>query len=328
VSKKFLIIQTAFTGDVILATALLESLHASFPDARIDVLVRKGNDHLFTNHPFLTRVLTWDKRREKYKGLSRLLAEIRREEYDEVINLQRFLTTGFLTAFSKAKSKTGFDKNPLSFLFTNRIDHKLRNGLHETDRNHELIRHLTSSEKARPKLYPQETDFIFIGKYIKNPFITIAPGSVWFTKTFPEYKWVELIETILIRFPGMTVYLLGSPEEKAMCERITSAVRNPSVEILAGKLSLLQSAALMSKAKMNYSNDSAPMHLCSAMNAPVTAVYCSTIPEFGFGPLSDQFKIVQTPLKLDCKPCGLHGYRECPLVHFKCAHTIVIEDLL
>jgi heptosyltransferase-2 len=79
---------------------------------------------------------------------------------------------------------------------------------------------------------------------------------------------------------------------------------------------------------MIYFNDSAPMHLASAMNAPVTAVFCSTIPEFGFGPLSDVSLIVQTDEKLDCRPCGLHGYRSCPKGHFKCATTIRAEQLL
>jgi heptosyltransferase-2 len=86
---------------------------------------------------------------------------------------------------------------------------------------------------------------------------------------------------------------------------------------LCGKLNLLQSAALMQNAEMNFVNDSAPLHIASAMNAPVTAIYCSTVPEFGFGPLSDHFKILQVE-KLSCKPCGLHGYKSCPKGHFKC----------
>ena len=49
----------------------------------------------------------------------------------------------------------------------------------------------------------------------------------------------------------------------------------------------------MKDAKMNYVNDSAPMHIASAVNAPVTAVFCSTVPEFGFGPLSDVSIIVR-----------------------------------
>jgi heptosyltransferase-2 len=100
------------------------------------------------------------------------------------------------------------------------------------------------------------------------------------------------------------------------------------VQVLAGDLTLLQSAALMSKAEMNYTNDSGPLHLSSAMNAPTTAVFCSTIPEFGFGPLSDVSKIVETTIDLPCRPCGLHGHKKCPQSHFKCGISIQIDQLV
>lgn len=79
---------------------------------------------------------------------------------------------------------------------------------------------------------------------------------------------------------------------------------------------------------MNYVNDSAPMHFASAMNAPVTAVYCSTLPGFGFGPLSDKKFIIETTALLPCRPCGLHGRKACPESHFKCAFGIREEQLL
>ena len=57
--KKILVIQTAFIGDVILATGVLETLNEAFPDAKIDFLVRKGNHSLLQGHPFVNRVLIW-----------------------------------------------------------------------------------------------------------------------------------------------------------------------------------------------------------------------------------------------------------------------------
>jgi heptosyltransferase-2 len=93
-------------------------------------------------------------------------------------------------------------------------------------------------------------------------------------------------------------------------------------------MSFLQTAALMKDAKMNYVNDSAPLHLASSVNAPVTAIFCSTVPEFGFGPLSDNSYIVETEEDLDCRPCGLHGFAKCPKTHFKCATNIKPQQLL
>ncbi|WP_431217663.1 glycosyltransferase family 9 protein [Puia sp. P3] len=84
----------------------------------------------------------------------------------------------------------------------------------------------------------------------------------------------------------------------------------------------------MRSAAMNYVNDSAPMHFASSVNAPVTAVYCSTIPGFGFGPLSDNSNIVEIQQPLDCRPCGLHGYKACPKGHFNCAKKIEESQLL
>src|SRR5215472_6409169 len=67
--QKLLVIQTAFIGDVVLATALIEKLHACFPDAQIDFLVRKGNESLLAGHPWLHETLVWDKKQNKLKNL-------------------------------------------------------------------------------------------------------------------------------------------------------------------------------------------------------------------------------------------------------------------
>ena len=75
--QKFLVIQTAFIGDVVLATGIIEKLHAYFPEAQIDFLLRKGNEGLLANHPWLHEVLVWDKKEGKIKDLRRLLHIIR-----------------------------------------------------------------------------------------------------------------------------------------------------------------------------------------------------------------------------------------------------------
>ena len=73
--KSILLIQTAFLGDVILATALIEKLHSYFPESKIDFLLRKGNEGVVANHPKINRVLVWDKQQEKYRNLFRLLKD-------------------------------------------------------------------------------------------------------------------------------------------------------------------------------------------------------------------------------------------------------------
>ncbi len=322
--NKILIIQTAFIGDAILLTSLIEKLNEFYPDSQIDLLVRKPNDSLFYKHPFIKKLYVWNKNKKKYKTLYQILKQVRLQKYDYVVNLQRFATTGLFTALSKAKITIGYKKNPFSFLFTQTYKHEINNNKHEIERNQLLIEKLTNKTALKPKLYPPQSDFDKVEKYKANKFICISPASVWFTKQFPATKWVQYINGV---DESYYIYLLGGANDILYCESIKKNTINKNTINLAGKLNLLQSAALMKDAKMNFTNDSAPLHLASAMNANTTAVFCSTIPEFGFGPLSDNKKIIEVKEKVNCRPCGLHGRKECPENHFNCAIKIDINDL-
>lgn len=322
---KFLIIQTAFIGDVILATPIIEKLHKFYPDSQIDFLLRKGNENLLRNHPYVSNLLIWNKKENKLKNMFRIIKKIRSKKYDYVINLQRFASTGIITSLSNGKIKVGFNKNPFSFTFTRKFKHEIGNGKHEVERNIELIEEITDNSTFKPKLYPSGEDFQIVSEYKMRPYICIAPTSVWYTKQFPAEKWVDLIHKIDSKYH---IYLVGGPDDKESCNQIISQSEKSNISNLCGKLSFLQTSALMSNATMNYVNDSAPMHMASAMNAPTTAIFCSTVPNFGFGPLSDQHKIIETKEKLDCRPCGLHGFKDCPKGHFNCAFTIESDQLL
>lgn len=323
--KQYLIIQTAFIGDVILATAVVESLKHSFDDVSIDFVVRRGNENVLENNPNIRHLFVWDKNNTKYKNLFRIIKQVRQTKYDAVINLHRFFNSGLITFRAKAMEKIGFKQNPWSFYYSKKFKFVVTDGKHETHRNHQLIEHLAGEKPALPKLYPtdeQANQF----RNIIHPYITIAPASVWFTKQLTIEQWIQFINEFLPK--EFTICLLGAPNDKALCETITKATNGKNVIDFSGKLSLLESAALMKNAAMNYTNDSAPLHLASAVNAPVTAVYCSTVPSFGFGPLSENSKIVQTQTYLDCRPCGLHGKAACPETHFKCAREINLKELL
>lgn len=320
--KRFLVIQTAFIGDVILATALLEKLHLHFPDSHIDFLVRKGNESLVENHPFLNEILVWTKKENKYKNLFALSKKVRGAKYDYVINLQRHAGSGFITWRSGAKNKIGFKKNPISFFYTEKYPHEIGNGKHEVERNQLLIEKLTNSETLKPKLYPSDNNYLKVKSLeLQAKYIVIAPSSVWFTKQLPKQKVIELINK---QESNLQICLIGAPSDFDYCESILKESNHDNVINLSKQLSLLDSAVLIESAQMNYVNDSAPIHIASAMNASVTAFFCSTVPSFGFGPLSDNSIIIQNTTNLDCRPCGIHGHKSCPKGHFKCGLEISI----
>jgi ADP-heptose:LPS heptosyltransferase len=320
--KKILVIQTAFIGDAILASAALESIREKFPEAELHILVRNGNETLFENHPYLKKVWVWNKKENKIKNLFSLIGEIRKEKFDWLINLHRFASSGLITFLSKAKITCGFDKNPFSFSFTYKAKHIIGNGSHEVERNHLLLEKYVGEKFFKPKLYPSVTQQEKIKRYTQTSFVCMAPASVWFTKQLPKHKWIELCNLIPA---DKTIYLLGAKGDETLCNEILKQVhddRKKNISVLCGKLSLLESCALMQHAQMNYVNDSAPLHLASSVNAPVTVFYCSTIKDFGFYPLSDNSKIVEINYPLYCRPCGLHGFKTCPQKHFKCGNDI------
>lgn len=325
--KKILIIQTAFVGDVILSTSLISSLKKSNPTWQIDVLVRKGNESLLQNNPAINLIYAWDKSKNKIAGIYKILKQIRREKYDLIINLQRFASSGIMTVLGGAKETRGFSKNPLSLFFTKKYTHQidLTQPLHETARNFTIVADLCDGIIQRPTLYPTNKDYEKTEKWKLKNYICVAPASIWFTKQLPFQKWIELIQKYHTQYPSHAIYILGGNSDIELGNKISATVNCDTLLNLCGQLSFMQSASLMKDAQMNFVNDSGPLHICSAMNAPVTAFFCSTTPDFGFGPLSDNSRIVETKEFLACKPCGLHGYKSCPKAHFECGNSIQID---
>ena len=320
--RRILVIQTAFIGDVILATPVISELKRLFPKAEIDVLVKKGNASLLENDPNISGVLQFDKKAGKLKEILRLRKEFISRKYDLTLNFHRFGSSGILTVLSRAKKTYGFKKNPFSLFFSKKFSHHIGDGTHEVERNLSLIAEFGAHSFVRPVLYPGIENEAFVQTYKDEPYYCFAPASVWFTKQLPEEKWVELL--VLKSIQGK-LYLLGGAEDKDLCQRIIDRSELTNAVNLAGKLSLLQSVALIRDAKRTYVNDSGPLHLASSVNAPVTAFFCSTTPDFGFGPLSTDSEIVETMEKPTCKPCGLHGYPSCPKGHFDCGKKINVS---
>ena len=314
-NARILIIQTAFLGDVILATSVVNSIKAQYPEAQVDLLVKKGNELLVLGHPNIHRLLTFDKSR-KWREIVRLVRANRATRYDFIVNLHRFASSGLIAVLSQTKT-IGFDKNPLSRFYTLKLPHPISKGIHEIDRNFTLIAALGVKHLVKPSIVPSEDAMKNVREYQEMPYVCFAPASVWATKQLPMEKWVELSKK-----QDHLIYLLGGPSDHALCETIKTQIPGRTVN-LAGNLSLMESIALMMGSVRNHVNDSGPLHFASAVNAPVTAYFCSTVTDFGFGPLSDDSEVKEVT-GLACRPCGLHGKKECPEGHFKCGKELVV----
>lgn len=327
-SKNILIIQTAFIGDTILASHFARAVKEQYPDSEIHFFLRKGNESVIQGLPTIHKTWIWDKQGGKTKNLMKLIRDLRKIKFDMVFNLHRHFNSGLVAAMMKSPVKIGFKQNPLSAFYTKKINHQIPDprGWHEVQRNLELIpgyKIVDNSKIYKPELPLSAKHFDKVAQYSSGDYFVIAPASVWFTKAWSEHKYREL--TSELSQMGK-VYFIGAPSDKELCDRIRKDF--PNTENLCGALSLLDSAALMKNARRVFVNDSAPLHLASCVNAKTTAIFCSTVPAFGYTPLADDSVVVDVGNSLSCRPCGLHGYKACPLGHFKCSMDIDVKRVI
>lgn len=334
-SKNILIIQTAFIGDTILASHFARAVKEEFPDSKIHFFLRKGNESVIQGLSSIEKVWVWDKVGGKTKNLMKLISELRGIKFEYVFNLHRHFNSGLVSALMKSPVKVGFRQNPLSIFYSHKVDHLIphhsENGdWHEVQRNLQLLREVKPSfqisgnmKDYRPELPILPKHLEKTAKYKGGEYFVVAPASVWFTKAWSESKYRELTQELA---KLGRVLFIGAPTDKELCDRIRKDI--PNTENLCGELNLLDSAALMKDAKRVFVNDSAPLHLASCMNAKTTAVFCSTVPAFGYTPLAQDSVVVDVGNSLACRPCGLHGYKACPLGHFKCSLDIEVRSVL
>ena len=326
-ASKVLIIQTAFLGDAVLITSLLEKIRVESPSSTIHLLVRKGLEDIFKAYPQgnFGQVWTYDKS-NKLKSWWALRNELTKEKFDQVFVAQRFFGMGLLSISIGAKKVVGFDKNPLSLFFDEKIKHEFGQGKHETERNTELLASWLGPQLHKPFLNASHLNNLPVDLQAKK-YVSISPGSVWETKRFPVHKWIEFIRLLPL---DQEIVLMGSAAEKYLSDEIESAFKGLSRNIhnACGRFNLQEAIAVYQQSLMSFVNDSGPLHICSALNTPTVAIFCSTIPAFGFGPLAERHKIIEVKEKLACRPCGDHGKKSCPEIHFNCANSIDVHEML
>jgi heptosyltransferase-2 len=188
--------------------------------------------------------------------------------------------------------------------------------------------------ELKPKLYPGKEDFDTVGYLLSNSpstplrtenLITLSPCSKWFTKQLTEMKTIEVINELLTS--GFTPALIGGKDDVIYCYEVEKAVNNAGLSNFCGELTPLQSYILISKAKAHITVDSAAAHLAAATDTPIIEIYGSTVPAFGFYPLTSKNIIIENN-NLECRPCTDHGRNECPLKHFKCIKDLNAEKIV
>ena len=328
-----LVVQTAFLGDVVLTTPLLEVLATRL--GPLDVVTTPAAAPLLETHPAVRRVIPYDKR-GKDRGLRGMLAlarTLQAERYAAAYLPHRSLRTALLAWLARIPTRIGFRDGWPLFYTEARPRPK---GAHEIDR---LLRLASGSPAltgaamphAMPTLVTTSEDRASVEGFLRehgigDPFVALAPGSIWGTKRWPYYK--ELALRLSERAAIVTV---GGSEDASLGEEIVRAVEGGRGRSRAvngcGRLTVRQSAEIIRRATLLVTNDSAPLHFAQAVGTPAVAVFGPTVPGFGFGPRGPRDRVAEVA-GLACRPCSAHGPRTCPLGHHLCMRSLSVGDVL
>jgi heptosyltransferase-2 len=151
------------------------------------------------------------------------------------------------------------------------------------------------------------------GIALERPLVVFAPGAEFgAAKRWPPAHFAALAKTIIETDPAAQVAMLGSPKDKEVCDEIVALAGGTGIFNLAGATKLDEAVALIARADAVVANDSGLLHIASALNRPVIALYGPTDPDHA-PPFSDVAKSIS--LRLECSPCR---QRECPLGHQNC----------
>jgi heptosyltransferase-2 len=325
-----LVVQTAFLGDVILTTPLIAALSQAGP---VDVVTTPLGAEVLAHNPRIRETIVFDKRGRDSGplGLVAMAFALRARQYRRALHAQASIRSALLTRIAGIPERIGFESAAGRRFYTARVP--IADGPHHVQKLLALAGINSTGTAPRPEVFPSAADGAVVdaflegagaaGRGTREPLIALAPGSVWATKRWPGYA--ELAAALVAGGVARPV-IIGSDADATLASEIVAASQGRAIDA-TGRLTLLQSAELLRRTRALVTNDSAPLHLASAMNTPTIAVFGPTVPEFGFGPLADR-SVVAGVTGLDCRPCDRHGPMKCPLGHWRCMRDLSAPDVL
>jgi heptosyltransferase-2 len=333
-SPRLLVVQTGFLGDVVLTTPLLTTLHQYLAPAFLTVLTTPQAKPLLESHPVVNHVLVDSKRAEGrgLLGLWRMAQCLRRERFTLAVAAHKSFRTALLLMLAGIPQRIGFRQSPGWFLYhraANRDSHR-----HEVERILCLMRAfglepedcnqtplVTYNHEAKTKA---EALLHEVGIETTDPLFVVCPGSVWATKRWTIDGFAGLVRQLEQRYGR--VLLCGGPDDAPIAQMVHERSGQQSVNVV-GRADLQTFMALIDRAQVVISNDSAPMHVAVARNVPVVAIFCATTPSLGYGPYSTRAVVVEKK-DLFCRPCRRHGGPSCPRGTEDCMRQVAVSDVL
>ena len=294
---KILIIHTAFIGDIVLSTPLIQKLKDLYPKSEIDYLTLPTNQSVLYNNPNLNEIILYDKKgKDKgIKGFLKVLKILKQKKYDYAVIPHRFIKSILLAKLAKIPDIVGFDVATGSSLLDKKVHYDMKK--HEVERLLNLVGY--EGKKIPVRIYPAKENFVKIEKILKNSgytgkkeqkLILVAPGSQRPEKMWPIEKYREIIE----RLKKNKNYFIGITGSKSEKELPLNFEKDKNVIDFRGEISLVEFGALISKADVVVGNDSSPIHIASGFEKPfVIGIFGPGKRSLGFFPWTEKSNVIE-----------------------------------
>ena len=294
--KKILFITSSRIGDAVLSSGLLRYVQDEYPDAKVTICCGPLAVSLFEGVPALEKIITIRKRRYNRHWYD-LWKEIVGVRYDIVIDLRNSIVSRLIRAESRYIHGAYIDKS-----------------IPKVEQNASVMR----LEKAPdPKMWFTDKQRKVAQHFIPDGgrVFAVGPTSNWIGKTWPEERFVEIIEWMTGEgglLEGARVAVLGAPGEEAVARRVLATVpESKRIDIIA-KADPGVVAACLEKCDFFIGNDSGLMHCAAAVGTPTLGVFGPGYPDV-YGPWGKRTAIATTPETVyeltdyagyDSKTCG------------------------
>ncbi len=328
--RKILVLRLSSIGDIILTSPMLRVFKASYPDCQLHYVTRREFLPLLENDPHIDRLFAVDTA-DGRSGLRALNLQLSQEHYDAVFDLHnnfrsRILRNGVSTHIHRI-NKRGFRR----LLLLSAHFNTYRRIIAVPDRYIETAaRYGIRPDTDGPRLYLTEDIRLSARMKLRAAGVDlhtaasgICPGAKHFTKRWPAEHFTELAKRMTA--DGEQLLIFGGSADGAAAAQIREAAPKRIVD-LTGRLSLLETAAAMEHCRIIVANDSGLMHMATAMQRPVVALFGSTVREFGFFPYQSPATVLEVS-GLPCRPCTHIGRDHCPKGHFSCLRGISPESV-
>ncbi len=302
-----MIVRFSSLGDVILTTPLIRSLKNKYPEIEIDFCIKNEYVDVLRYNPYIRSIIVYTNTDGE---ISKLRETIIGNDYDLIIDLQNNYRSKTLLQGIKKPVQKFIKHSFLKFLLV-RFKVNLMSRMPQIP-----VRYAKTLRNF--ELDKQGLD-LFLPKDIKadlppgNNYIALCPGSKHYTKMWPYDYYIELGE--ILRLHDYTVVVFGGKMEKELCKTIAAKI--PGAIDVCNDDNLYKTAANMQMCSAVVSNDSGLIHIASALQKPILAIFGSTVKEFGFTPYRTKNKVIQDE-NLSCRPCSHIGRANCPKKHFHC----------